>query len=45
MTINEQMKTVVDEIISESHTYHKRLTSIGFIIGFIIMMILDLAFK
>ena len=36
---------VIDEIISLSHKYHKRLTSIGFIIGFIIMMILDLAFS
>lgn len=36
---------VIDEIISVSHTYHKRLTSIGFIIGFIIMMVLDLAFS
>lgn len=36
---------VIDEIISVAHTYHKRLTSIGFIIGFIIMMILDLAFN
>ena len=36
---------VIDEIISVSHTYHKRLTSIGFIIGFIIMMMLDLAFS
>ena len=35
---------VIDEIITLSHKYHKRLTSIGFIIGFIIMMILDLAF-
>lgn len=36
---------VIDEIITLSHKYHKRLTSIGFIIGFIIMMILDLAFS
>lgn len=36
---------VIDEIISLAHTYHKRLTSIGFIIGFIVMMILDLAFS
>lgn len=36
---------VIDEIISLSHKYHKRLTSIGFVIGFIIMMILDLAFS
>ena len=36
---------VIDEILSVSHTYHQRLTSIGFIIGFIIMMILDLAFS
>ena len=36
---------VIDEIISLSHKYHKRLTSIGFIVGFIIMMILDLAFS
>ena len=35
---------VIDEIISLGHDYHKRLTSIGFIIGFIIMMVLDLAF-
>lgn len=35
---------VIDEIISLAHTYHKRLTSIGFIIGFIVMMVLDLAF-
>lgn len=34
---------VIDEIIFLSHTYHKRLTSIGFIFGFIIMMVLDLA--
>lgn len=36
---------VIDEIISVSHTYHKRLTSIGFIIGFIVMMLLDLVFS
>ncbi len=36
---------VIDEIISESHTYHKRLTSIGFILGFVVMMALDLAFS
>lgn len=35
---------VIDEIISLGHDYHKRLTSIGFIMGFIIMMVLDLAF-
>ena len=28
---------VIDEIIFLSHTYHKRLTSIGFIFGFIII--------
>ena len=36
---------VVDEIVPMANSYNKRLTSIGFIIGFIIMMILDLAFK
>ena len=36
---------VIDEIISLSHKYHKRLTRIGLIIGLIIMMILDLAFS
>lgn len=36
---------VIDEILSLAQTYHKRLTSIGFIIGFIVMMILDLAFS
>ncbi len=36
---------VIDEIITLAHTYHKRLTSIGFILGFIVMMVLDLAFS
>lgn len=36
---------VIDEIITLAHTYHKRLTSIGFIIGFIVMMVLDVAFS
>ncbi len=36
---------VIDEIISLGHEYHKRLTSIGFIVGFVIMMILDLMFN
>lgn len=34
---------VIDDIISVSYTYNKRLFSIGFIIGFILMMVLDLA--
>ena len=36
---------VVDDIVPTANSYNKRLTSIGFIIGFIIMMILDLMFK
>lgn len=36
---------VIDELLIEGQTYHKRMTSIGFCIGFTVMMILDLAFK
>lgn len=36
---------VIDEIITLSHTFHKRLTTIGFSLGFIIMMFLDLLFN
>ena len=36
---------VIDELLIEGQNYHKRMTSIGFCIGFIVMMVLDLAFK
>ena len=36
---------VVDEIVPLANSYNKRLASLGFIGGFIIMMVLDLAFS
>ena len=36
---------VIDEIIPTSRKYHHKFTTIGFIVGFIIMMILDLSFS
>ena len=36
---------VIDEIIPTSRKYHHKFTTIGFIVGFIIMMILDLSFN
>lgn len=36
---------IVDEIIPTSRKYHHRFTTIGIMLGFILMMVLDLAFN
>ncbi len=44
MAASAMIYVVVDEIIPTSRSYHSKFTTLGIMLGFIIMMVLDLAF-
>ncbi len=44
MASSAMIYVIVDEIIPTSRTYHQKFTTLGMMLGFIVMMILDLAF-